>query len=71
MLSVVHSSFLLFTGQDVELSAPSLAPYLPSLCQASHHGDNGLKWSWCLFTAMQPKLIHGLSSPIDYQLKKS
>ncbi|CAO2579807.1 hypothetical protein LEMLEM_LOCUS1157 [Lemmus lemmus] len=27
---------------DIELSAPSPAPSLPSFCHASHHDDNGL-----------------------------
>jgi len=33
---------LLLPAQDVELSAPSLAPCLPACCHASCHDDNGL-----------------------------
>jgi len=42
MPSVAHRLLLLSVDQDVELSAPSLAPSLPGHCHASHHDDNGL-----------------------------
>ena len=38
--SVAHYLFLGDTGQDTELSAPSLAPCLPARCHASHHDDD-------------------------------
>ena len=40
--SVEQSPLLPLVNQDVELLAPSLAPYLPACCHASHHDDNGL-----------------------------
>ena len=39
--SVEHSLFLA-ADQDTELSATSLAPYLPGCCHVSHHDDNEL-----------------------------
>jgi hypothetical protein len=42
MLSEIHS-LLLPVDQDVELSAPSLAPCLVTCCHASCHDDIGLK----------------------------
>ena len=34
--------FMMSSDVDVELSAPSLAPYLAARCLASYHDDNGL-----------------------------
>ena len=40
--SVPHSLLLLPADTDVELSAPSPAPYLPAFYHVSHHENNGL-----------------------------
>jgi hypothetical protein len=42
ILSVVYSLLLLPSDQDVDLSAPSPAPCLPTCCHASHPDNNGL-----------------------------
>jgi hypothetical protein len=42
MSSVECILLLLPADQDVELSAPSPAPSLPTCCHASHDDDNGL-----------------------------
>jgi hypothetical protein len=39
MTTVTHSLLLLPADQDVELSAPSLAPCLPVCCHTSHIDD--------------------------------
>jgi hypothetical protein len=65
--SVPHSLLLLPADTDVELSAPSPAPYLPAFYHVSHHENNGLN----LWTVSQPQLNvffyksyydHGVSS---------
>ena len=40
--SVAQSPLLLPVDQDIELSAPSLAPCLPGNSRASCHDDNGV-----------------------------
>jgi hypothetical protein len=62
-------SFWLPLGQDVELSAPP-APFLPALCHASCHDDNGLNLWNCkpvpiAEVAQSQNNTHGMHSLIS------